>query len=146
MAETICPCDFSAIPLLVHAALWHVVSVRRNLRRAAQILEHVLGFRRSRAFTQEVIRDAQGAYGYITFHTVDRDGENESPGRVPGLREYRGRFLSGQLQNIVRVNEDRTDRVRYGLASFRWFHTPSFLFGDSDEESDASKADVGLGK
>ena len=84
--------------------------------------------------------------GYITFYTVDRDGDNESPGRIPGLREYRARFLSGQLQNIVRVNEDRADRVRYGLASFRWFHTPSFLFDDSDEESDASKADVGLGK
>jgi hypothetical protein len=62
------------------------------------------------------------------------------------LREYRARFSSGQLQNIVRVNEDSADRVRYGLASFRWFHSPSFLFDDSDEESDASKAEVGLGK
>jgi hypothetical protein len=85
--------------------------------------------------------------GYITFYTVDRDyGDSQAPGRIPGLREYRARFLSGQLQNIVRVNEDSPDRVRYGLASFRWFHTPSFLFGDSDEESDASKADVGLGE
>jgi hypothetical protein len=85
--------------------------------------------------------------GYITFYTVDRDyGDSEVPGRIPGLCEYRARFLSGQLQNIVRVNEDSADRVRYGLASFRWFHTPSFLFDDSDEESDASKADVGLGK
>src|ERR1700693_1406032 len=82
--------------------------------------------------------------GYVTFYTVDRDDENsEAPGSS-GPREYRARFLSGQLQNIVRVNEDSA--VRYGLASFRWFHTPSFLFGDSDEESDASKADVGLGK
>ena len=85
--------------------------------------------------------------GYITFYTVDRDdGDIESPGRIPGLREYRARFLSGQLQNIVKVSEDSADRVRYGLASFRWFHTPSFLFDDSDKESDASKADVGLGK
>jgi len=84
--------------------------------------------------------------GYITFHTVDRDRDNESPGRSPGLREYRARFRSGQLQNIVRVDEDSEDPVRYGLASFRWFHTPSFLFGDSDEDSDASKADVGPGK
>jgi len=84
--------------------------------------------------------------GYITFYTVDRDGGNESPGRVPSLREYRARFLSGQLQNIARVNEGSTDLVRYGLASFRWFHSPSVLFGDSDEESDASKADVGPGK
>lgn len=84
--------------------------------------------------------------GYITFYALDRDGDNESPGRILGLREYRARFLSGQLQNIVRVNEEIADRVRYGLASFRWFHTPSFLFDDSDDESDASKADVGIGK
>jgi hypothetical protein len=57
----------------------------------------------------------------------------------------RGRSTPPQ-QNIVRVNEDSADRVRYGLASFRWFHTPSFLFDDSDDESDASKADVGLAK
>jgi hypothetical protein len=84
--------------------------------------------------------------GYITFHTVDRNLDNESPGRIPGLREYRARFRSGQLQNIARVDEDSEDTVRYGLAFFRWFHTPSFLFGDSDEDSDASKADVGPGK
>jgi len=85
--------------------------------------------------------------GYITFYTVDReDGDREVPGRISGLREYRARFSSGQLQNIVRVNEDSADRVRYGLGSFRWFYSPSFLFDDSDEESDASKADVGLGK
>jgi len=85
---------------------------------------------------------------YITFYTIDPDddGNNGVPGRIPGLREYRARFLSGQLQNIVRVDDDSADRVRYGLASFRWFHTPSFLFGDSDQESNASKADVGLGK
>ncbi len=35
--------------------------------------------------------------GYITFYTVDRDdGDIEAPGRIPGLREYRARFLSGQ--------------------------------------------------
>ena len=55
--------------------------------------------------------------GYITFYTVDRDGSNESPERIPGLREYRARFLSGQLQNIVRVDEDSADRVRYGFVS-----------------------------
>ncbi|MGC2032656.1 MAG: hypothetical protein WA642_21750 [Steroidobacteraceae bacterium] len=85
--------------------------------------------------------------GYITFYTLDRDvGDSKTPGRIPGLREYRARFLSGQLQSIARVDQDRAGRVRYGLASFRWFDTPSFLFGDSDEESDASKADVGPGK
>jgi hypothetical protein len=43
------------------AALRRVVGIRCNLRCAAQMLEQVLGFRRSRAFAQEVIRDAQGA-------------------------------------------------------------------------------------
>jgi hypothetical protein len=54
--------------------------------------------------------------------------------------------LSGQLQNIVRVEEDGADRVRHGMASFRWFEPRSFLFGDPDEVSDSSKDDVGLGK
>jgi len=83
--------------------------------------------------------------GYITFYTVDReDGDSEATGRIPGLREYRARFLSGQLQNIVRVYEDSADRIRYGLASFRWFETRSFLFDDSDD--DAGKIDVGSEK
>jgi hypothetical protein len=38
-------------PALSIAALRHVIGVRCNLRCAAQILEHVLGLRRSRAFT-----------------------------------------------------------------------------------------------
>jgi hypothetical protein len=52
--------------------------------------------------------------GYITLYTIDPDddGNNRAPGRIPGLREYRTRFLSGQLQNIVRVDEGSADRVR----------------------------------
>ncbi len=85
--------------------------------------------------------------GYILFYTVDREnGDNEAPGKTPRLREYRARFLSGQLQNIVRVAEDGADRVRCGLASFRWFEPRSFLFGDPDEASHTSKDDVGLGE
>jgi hypothetical protein len=42
--------------------LRHVVRVWHNLWCAAQILEHVLRLRSSRAFTQKVIRSAQGAY------------------------------------------------------------------------------------
>jgi hypothetical protein len=85
--------------------------------------------------------------GYITFYTVDREeDDSEAHASVPGLREYSPRFLSGQLQNIVRVGEDRADRIRYGLASFRWFEPRSFLFGDPDEASDASQNDVGSGK
>src|ERR1700730_2313706 len=58
--------------------------------------------------------------GYITFYTVDRDGDNESPGRIPGLREYRARFLSGQLQNIVRVNLMKTVRIASDTAWLRF--------------------------
>ena len=84
--------------------------------------------------------------GYITFYTVDRkNSDNKAPGRTSELREYRARFLSGQLQDIVRVDEDDSDSTRYGLASFRWFEPRSYLFGDPDE-ADTSKDDVGLGK
>mgnify|MGYP003547353042 FL=1 len=64
--------------------------------------------------------------GYSTFSASDPDST---------WREYRARFLSGQLDEIVRVSKERDDRVRYGLASYRWFNTPSFLFGDDPEES-----------
>jgi hypothetical protein len=84
--------------------------------------------------------------GYITFYTLDQgSGDIEVPGRTSELREYRARFLSGQLQNIVRLDDDGADRVRYKLASFRWFEPRSFLFGDPDEVSDTSKDDAGLG-
>jgi hypothetical protein len=64
--------------------------------------------------------------GYITFYTVDR-GNDEAPGGTSELREYRARFSSGKLQNIVRADADGAC-VRYGLASFRWFEPRSFLF------------------
>lgn len=63
--------------------------------------------------------------GYITFYMRDRDST---------WREYRAHFLSGQLSEIVRVSEDTDGQVRYGLASYRWFSTPSFLFGDNPED------------
>lgn len=85
--------------------------------------------------------------GYITFYTVDReDCDSEAPGSIPGLRKYRARFLSGQLQNIERINEDGADRVRYGLASFRWFEPRSFMFSDPDEASDTDEPDTGFAK
>jgi hypothetical protein len=86
--------------------------------------------------------------GYITFYTTNQEqGDSETVDRIPDLREYRARFSSGQLRNIVRVEEDDADRAHYhyGLASFRWFAKHSFLFGDSDEDPDASKCDVQLG-
>jgi hypothetical protein len=76
--------------------------------------------------------------GYITFYTTNRDQrDSESVEGILSLREYRARFSSGLLRNIVRVREDDADLVsyRYGLASFRWFVARSFLFGGSDEES-----------
>ena len=83
--------------------------------------------------------------GYISFYTVDReDGDRETCREIPGLREYRARFLSGQLLNIVRVTDEDADRIRYGLASFRWFETRSFLFDESEKESAASKNAVEL--
>ena len=51
---------------------------------------------------------------YIAFYASDTDST---------WREYRARFLSGQLSVIVRVDKDCDDQVRYGLASFRWFDT-----------------------
>jgi hypothetical protein len=64
--------------------------------------------------------------GYITFYASDPDST---------WREYRARFLSGQLSEIVRVSKDADDQVRYSLASYRWFKTPSFLFCDDSEDS-----------
>jgi hypothetical protein len=85
--------------------------------------------------------------GYITFYTLDQEsGDIDGPGRTSELREYRARFLSGQLQNIARVDNDGADRVRYGLASFRWFELRSFLFGDPDEAFDTSESNVESGK
>ena len=64
--------------------------------------------------------------GYIVFYTSDPDST---------WREYRARFLSGQLSEVVRVNREADDRVRFGLASYRWFSASSFLLDDDAEES-----------
>lgn len=64
--------------------------------------------------------------GYIAFYTSDPDFT---------WREYRARFLAGQLSEIVRVNRDAEDRVRYGLTSYRWFSAASFILDDEPEES-----------
>ena len=85
--------------------------------------------------------------GYIMFYTADReDRDSETRGSNPRRREYRARFLSGQLQDIVRVSEDGANHVQYGLASFRWFEPRSFMFGDPDETSHADKPDINFGK
>lgn len=67
--------------------------------------------------------------GYLTFYT--RDNEGMQGGR---WREYRAQFEGGKLTRILRVEADESDRRYYGLASFRWFASPSFLFGDPDDQ------------
>jgi hypothetical protein len=45
--------------------------------------------------------------------TVSASGDSEALRSIPGQREYRARFLSEQLQNIiVLVSEDGPDRSR----------------------------------
>ena len=62
--------------------------------------------------------------GYITFYTYEGDSV---------WREYRAQFQWGELREIVSV-ADRTDNgVRYGLASYRWFDAPTFLFGEDSD-------------
>lgn len=56
--------------------------------------------------------------GYITFYTTEAGPESEE--RV--WREYRAKFVAGQLENIVRLQEGaQPGFVYFGLASFRWF-------------------------
>jgi len=63
--------------------------------------------------------------GHVAFYTIDPDST---------WREYRARFLSGQLSEIVRVGKGPDEKNRYGLASYRWFNAPSSLFDDGPEK------------
>lgn len=76
--------------------------------------------------------------GYLVFYTQDPP-EAEPADSVQSNRwlEYRACFVAGQLNSIVRVNEDTPDHRYYGLASFRWFNTPSSLFGDAINPEEA---------
>lgn len=75
--------------------------------------------------------------GYLNFYTTDPvEFERESGGGPSHWREYRARFIDGQLDHIVRVTENTGERRHYGLASFRWFNSPSYLFGDPGEPED----------
>ena len=70
--------------------------------------------------------------GYITFYAYPKDRE---PGdRSLELVEYRAKLLDGNLQGIVRVRSAERCDFHYGLASFRWFRSRSFMFGDSRED------------
>lgn len=61
--------------------------------------------------------------GYVTFYSDDREGR---------WHEYRARFREGGLAEVV-VAGDPGERRFFGLASFRWFDAPSFMFGDPDD-------------
>jgi hypothetical protein len=64
--------------------------------------------------------------GYVTFYAHDREER---------WREYRAHFQRGRLVEIE-IADDRRERRFFGLASFRWFDAPSYLFGDPDDEKD----------
>jgi hypothetical protein len=50
--------------------------------------------------------------GYITFYTTNQEqGDSETIDRIPDLREYRARFSSGQLRNIVCVGGGRSSET-----------------------------------
>lgn len=73
--------------------------------------------------------------GYINFYTSSAfETMPAKPERHEWI-EYRARFSEGQLRKIVRVREEGAARIYYGLASFRWYEAPSFLFGDTNEPS-----------
>jgi hypothetical protein len=61
--------------------------------------------------------------GYITFSTDDSVGQ---------WREYRAHFREGVLSGIA--TGDLGKGRFFGLASFRWFEAPSFLFGDPGDD------------
>jgi hypothetical protein len=73
--------------------------------------------------------------GYVSFYTSD-EGSGPTDPAVRKWREYRARFVAGQLQSIVRVKQEEAGpgRVEYELASFRWFDAPTFMFGEPEEE------------
>jgi len=70
--------------------------------------------------------------GYITFYDYPKDRPSgDSPLE---LVRYRAKFLDGNLDSIVRVRSAEPSELRYGLASFRWFQSRSFLFDDAAED------------
>ena len=53
--------------------------------------------------------------GYLIFYAIDYSDPDSR------LLAYRARFIHGQLQSIVRFDEEGADWLKYELASFRWF-------------------------
>lgn len=74
--------------------------------------------------------------GYITFYTSDDEASGSTHPAGRSWREYRARFVAGQLQGVVRVEEGEQEGavgIHYGLASFRWFDARTFMFGEPAE-------------
>ena len=53
-------------------------------------------------------------HGYLIFYATDYSDPDSR------LLTYRARFTAGQLQSIVRCDEE-VDQSKYGLSSFRWY-------------------------
>lgn len=70
--------------------------------------------------------------GYITFYAFPKDRASGDDSFE--LIEYRAKFLEGNLHGIVRVRSGKRCEFHYGLASFRWFQSRSFMFGDGKDE------------
>lgn len=63
--------------------------------------------------------------GYVMFYAFPK---NRSSSEVTAeLVEYRAKFVAGSLDGIVRVRSTERCEFRFGLASFRWFQSRSFL-------------------
>jgi len=75
--------------------------------------------------------------GSIIFYTTKIHSDNGGSLK-DRWREYRAHFSKGQLVNITRVGADEDPGIRHGLASYRWFDTPSFNFSNLNnaEEQD----------
>jgi hypothetical protein len=78
--------------------------------------------------------------GSITFYTAKIPSDNKASLKNR-WREYRAHFSKGQLVKITRVGADEDPGIRYGLASYRWFDTPSFNFSNlnnAEEQDDGA--------
>jgi len=53
-------------------------------------------------------------HGYLIFYAIDYSDPDSR------LLTYRARLAAGQLQSIVRCDEE-VDQSKYGLSSFRWY-------------------------
>ena len=65
--------------------------------------------------------------GYITFYTSEQATTTGTASLQRVWYDYRARFVNGNLESIVRVSDDPSDRIYYGLASIRFVQSPGSL-------------------